>query len=438
MEDLTGQVDTVDSISATEWNNLQQEFKNFIEAFVTMNVGDLNQLRKTASALSMQGQWTNCSGGTVAYVLGMNTGVAAPPAYATGQVFQFRPNANNTVGANTVNVGSLGVVSLVREDGSALQAGDLATTRDAVIRYDGTQFRLMDFTLAAGSADLPDAYIEGLTMGRNSAETTTFQDIAVQPGSCRDAANTMNIVSGTEIIKQFDASWASGTGAGGYPATALGARATDTWYRFFAIGRSDTGAVDFGFDSAANDDAAGLLSDVVTATGSAAWTSYRQLGWVKTTTGTADELEPFTNDPSRPNYFGWQHVPKDDFNGAVIGSGTLARTTETAAYIPPSCTGRYAFYAFNKANSGSAGVWGIIQAVGMPDLAPTSNRFHVRNTNPGPSAGSGATPSTVATPGGLGAVLVAVDSSSQYNVRWLTSASNAYVYAVGVGFFFER
>ncbi|GAF97187.1 unnamed protein product, partial [marine sediment metagenome] len=127
MEDLTGQVSEVSSIEALEWNNFYQEWANFIEAFVAMSVGDLNQMRKSTAAVSIQGQWTESSGGSLAYILGMNTGILAPHAYARGQVFQFRPNVNNTVGATTVNVGSMGVKSLLRESGAALQAADLST-----------------------------------------------------------------------------------------------------------------------------------------------------------------------------------------------------------------------------------------------------------------------------------------------------------------------
>ena len=440
MEDLTGQVDTFDSITALEWNNFQQEWKNFVTSFMTMSVGDLDQMRKATTAVSVQGQWLASSGGTIAYTLAMNAGIIAPPAYAGGQVFQFRPNVNNTVGAVTVNVGSLGAKSLTREDGSALQAADLSTTRDAVIRYTGTQFYLLNSSLAAGAADLPNRYIAGLTMGRNAAEVTTqHRDIEVQVGSCRDEANTMNLVLGAVMVKRFDAGFAFGTVAGGYGSAA--AAAVGTWYRFFAIGNSATGGTDFGWDISST--ATTLLADANTAAGGGvAWDSYRQIGWTRTTDAGASELVPFTHDPSDPSTIMWvDGEPLDDHigGGGGLASATTAQLTYTTSYAPPSSTLMSRWWAYTKQNSGTNQMAGIIHSIPQRDTTPTANVNHVKNDAPGASAGSGVTPITATNQDLLGETEVAVDSSQQFNARWFISGNGgAYIYDRPRGFRWER
>ena len=441
MEDLTGQVDTVDSIEAAEWNNFYQEFKNFIEAFVTMNVGDLTQFRKVGTALTAQGQWTEASGGSVAYTLAMNTGIIAPIAYATGQVFQFRANVNSTVGSNTVNVGGLGAKSIVREDGGALQLADLSTGRDSVIRYDGTKFFLMDSSLGDMAAgDLPQKYIFGLTMGRSGSEPATeFRDIEVQVGQCRSQDNTKNLSLGGLVTKRFDASFAFGSGVGGY-ANGLGARTVDTWYRFFIIGRT-TGAVDFGWDSDANDDASQLLADANTAQGDSTWQHHRQLGWVRTTAASADELIPFSNFPSDPSTFRFTGIePKDDFlaGGSPLANGLEARRTEEMLYAPPDSTALIKVMGYNRANSGGARISALFMPIGHPDVAPTVRDNHIDHRDPGRNAGTGTTPFNVTNVDILGDVEVQVDSVSEYHSRWITNASNGYAYIVSKGFRFER
>lgn len=67
----------------------------------------------------------------------------APAAYAAGQEFRFKATATNT-GAATIDVNSLGAKSIKRDGSSALAAGDITTGQMYSIRYDGTNFQLLN------------------------------------------------------------------------------------------------------------------------------------------------------------------------------------------------------------------------------------------------------------------------------------------------------
>lgn len=62
-------------------------------------------------------------------------------AYTSGQVIQYRPGTTNTT-TQTVAINGLTAASILRHDGTALQAGDLTSGRQYPITYDGTAFRL--------------------------------------------------------------------------------------------------------------------------------------------------------------------------------------------------------------------------------------------------------------------------------------------------------
>lgn len=76
-------------------------------------------------------------------VAGTNTITAsmtpALTAYSTGMSVMFTP-ANNTTGAATININSLGAKSIVKGDGTALESGDLQASTIHFLIYDGTNF----------------------------------------------------------------------------------------------------------------------------------------------------------------------------------------------------------------------------------------------------------------------------------------------------------
>jgi hypothetical protein len=94
--------------------------------------------------------------GVVSSVAGTDTITATMTgltAYTTGLTVIIKP-ANNSTGAATINIGSLGAKSIVKGDGTALESGDLQASVEHVMVYDGTNFVLlnpMSFSLVNGT-----------------------------------------------------------------------------------------------------------------------------------------------------------------------------------------------------------------------------------------------------------------------------------------------
>jgi hypothetical protein len=153
MEDLTGK-STGSNLTAAEWNQLPQEVQNIItDLGLSLSSGDLDQLGKAMAAFLAAGQYYTCTGSSNAFVLTKIGNKQAPASYHDGMTIRFRPNHTST-GAATINVNSIGVVDLKREDASAIAAGDLDTTRDCTARYDDAtgDFFVMNSSLLTGLA----------------------------------------------------------------------------------------------------------------------------------------------------------------------------------------------------------------------------------------------------------------------------------------------
>jgi hypothetical protein len=76
-----------------------------------------------------------------------NAYAAAPTpalsAYPTGHEFRFKANFSNT-GAATIAVSGLSAQAIKRRDGSALIGGEIVNDQQYSIRYDGTNYILLD------------------------------------------------------------------------------------------------------------------------------------------------------------------------------------------------------------------------------------------------------------------------------------------------------
>lgn len=129
-----------------------------------LNAGDLVQLRPTAgffsslavTSLQIQDGAFNtdlaAAGSANAYTVTLSP---APTSMADGLHFYWRPSVANT-GASTINVNGLGIVPLVRPDGSALSAGDITAGVIAETFYDANNNQAVLLSVAnhAESADL--------------------------------------------------------------------------------------------------------------------------------------------------------------------------------------------------------------------------------------------------------------------------------------------
>lgn len=99
----------------------------------------------------------------------------APAAYAVGQTFRFKANTANT-GAATLNINSLGAVTIVKGVSTTLADGDIAAGQINTVVYDGTNFVLQSST----NANVNNHYTSGVvsdlsatSAGNNDVVITT-------------------------------------------------------------------------------------------------------------------------------------------------------------------------------------------------------------------------------------------------------------------------
>lgn len=261
----TGSVYTADDYE----NGSQQELENAVTTSgQSLTSSDQNQLGKSLAGYAAVSSFYTDSGAANAYVLSPIGSFQSPYAYTEGMLIRFRPSANNT-GASTVNVNSLGVVNIKLADGTSdPSSGDITTTQDLSLRYDGTNFRFVQST-----ASLPRTYISGLILSNSAGDAD--HDIDIAEGQARSEDNTTNGTRSSTITKQIDATWASGTSSGGLASGV--SLTTDTWYHVHLLIDND-GGTDVGFDTSPT--AVNLLADASVI--AAGYTKYRRIGSVLT------------------------------------------------------------------------------------------------------------------------------------------------------------
>ena len=182
------------------------------------------------------------SGAADAYVLTLGASFTSPVSatddYFDGMTVNFRPSANSTGGAATVNVGGAGVKSIKQADGTTNPtASQLSTLADAELRYDGTVYRIVvqvapSTTAIYGTSILP----KQITISNG---TDTEHDIDLTAGNFQFDDGTGQAILGA-LTKRLDAAWSAGTGNGGLD---TGTVAEGTYY-LFAINNPSTGASD--------------------------------------------------------------------------------------------------------------------------------------------------------------------------------------------------
>jgi hypothetical protein len=142
------------------------------------------------------------------------------------------------------------------------EAGTSTTTRAWTAQRVGQAVA----ALASSGGVTPNKLISGLNTAYG---TDTQHDVVIQPGVCtgQDDATVIELTSA--ITKQIDATWASGTNAGGLASGA--SLAANTWYHMFAVIAG--GSADAMFDTSVTC-ANGVANNSVT--------FYRRIGSVKT------------------------------------------------------------------------------------------------------------------------------------------------------------
>lgn len=386
MESLTGK-SPGSTLTSVEWNQLPQEVQNLItDLGIALSNADLDQLGKAMAAFLASGDFYSESGVADAYVLSPIGSKQGPASLIDGLRVRFRPGNANT-GSSTVNVNAIGAKIIKREDGSNLQSGDMTTDHDAIIRYDGTDFLLMNYTNSEITIR-SRGHISGLLISNG---TDAAHDIDITVGECVDSTNSSLMKVTGALTKKIDVDWIAGNDAGGFPSGLT--LTASTFYNYFLIKNPTTGVVDAGFDTSSS--ATNLLSD---ATG---YTQFRQIGIVLTD-GTPEILEFFIS-PDDPSMVNWT-----DSGGELLNQASSSTAvSKTSSVTPP---GTIAVMIVNLKSAKTGGPSGVMQmklsSLEQTDVAPD-------DTNASLEINKNVDSTNVVNV----RVEVKVDSSSQYRIR---------------------
>ena len=397
MEDLNDKI-TGNSLAAAEWNQPASEIQNIIEALgIALSNGDLDQLGKALASLVATADYYDETGSSattyVATKIGAKQGLHALSAVTDGARIRFRPGTNNSGAAPTIAVNGLAAKTIVREDGSALQAGDLSTERDAILRYKQS---VDDFLLlnAAGSSYMPRGYIDGLIMIPDAA-ADPLDDLLINPGITVDSAGKVTMELAAGITKQIDAAWSAGDDAGGRSGTLD----VDAWYNVFLIRENTTGAIDAGFDK--NLDASALLA-------ASSYDQYRLIGAVLT-----DGSSEITDFVQTGDFVAWV-VPVMEVDDSSVGD-----SEELAAIGVPLGRKINALINFQVTNAGAeTSVW-----IYDPDQTSATPSGSVAPLNTGDM--------TAVAEGASSQVQVLTDASSQVAYRAADASSDLKIVTLG-------
>lgn len=142
---------------ASDWNQLADIDNTIISSDQAPSTGDLNQIGKAMANYTATADFYTDSGSANVYTLTAISPFQTPSKYTNGMKIRFRP-ANNGTGAATVAVGALGAKSIKKADGvTDVASGDIVTTADLELRYDGTNFRL---TGSSATSSVITSYFE--------------------------------------------------------------------------------------------------------------------------------------------------------------------------------------------------------------------------------------------------------------------------------------
>ena len=163
---------------------------------------------------------------------------------------------------------------------------------------------------------LPRSYLSGFNLS-----TSGLDDISISAGSCRDVNDATNMYTTSALVKQLDAVWAEGTGAGGR----VGSAAASTWYHVYAIASATRTDVMF---NATAPSAMNASTDLPTG-----YTHYRRIGSIVTSATVADiDIEPFHQ--FRDTFY-WDKPKPDEYpTGINTPNLNASDTTFTLDYVP--------------------------------------------------------------------------------------------------------
>ncbi len=135
-----------------------------------------------------------------------------PTSYVTGMRASIKFTNHNT-GAATINLNSLGAKSIVTSSGAALTAGSIQDGMIADLRYDGTNFQLLDKVLLYDLQNETVVYAASTTAANTYTASisptpftyTTGMRVSIKFSNHNTGASTINLNSmGAKDIKRVD------------------------------------------------------------------------------------------------------------------------------------------------------------------------------------------------------------------------------------------
>ena len=201
-----------------------------------------------------------------------------------------------------------------------------------------------------GDVPLPRGYIDGFKIENDSTDATN--DLVINPGICRNEADTGGVSLTSALVKRADAAFAAGTNQGGMFAPLV--FTANTTYHVLLVTRDSDGAVDVGFDT--DPDGANVP---------AGWTFQRRLWSVYSVAGPAWVL--FRCDTFLDQIILQVPVNDDDATAPGNTARTITLSVPTGVVVFPKITA-----SCISDTSGETPTYGLVTALSQPDTAPSA------------------------------------------------------------------
>ena len=147
------------------------------------------------------------TGAADAYLIAPSPAITA---YTAGQIFYMKAGNANT-GASTINVNSLGIKSIKKNQGTALEANNILANQVIGLIYDGTNFELLNAIPESGTQTLTNKTLTSPVLSGTITGTYTLSAMAYTSTVYAGVSTSTMKLSGL-IASDADAIWNSGSG----------------------------------------------------------------------------------------------------------------------------------------------------------------------------------------------------------------------------------